>query len=428
MGKDERSDLRSRGQSRFPAACAIALGVLLLCSGSSVGAVKPGDKISQLSAKTIEGEEVTIDFSGESSPVILTFWSIYCKSCSEELEKVQALVAKYGPEAVRVYAVNEDYDLKRERVSRFLSDLEKRIGKKNFTVLYDEEARIFKTFSLVHMPTLIYIDKDGEVREIIEGFDRGRQRAVISALSKLIEEVTPDRLKEVEGEKYYEVSIRVPVCGIYREGKWVRPVDDSREDRAKSLERATSVAEYLAGREALRMALEDVGVNVSTVNKEPSCVNTFGIEPEMYLGGKDALDLFGETFNTRHFIGREESKNRAEGRFIWTFSVYKANLRKLRDRVMEKGYSPRPSTYVLKFVNADFFNHTEFAEKLPRQIPLVGSLKTVSRDGQIIEDELRCHIADVESLTLALEGLNLERERISAISLGGNVIEIQFLR
>lgn len=428
MGKAVRSERSGPGIGIFTWTFLVALCVVFLHFSICQGASKPGDSIEGLTARTIDGDEVKIEFSADSSPVILTFWSIYCKSCSEELEKVQALVAKYGFETVRVYAVNEDYDLKKERVSKFLNNLEKRIGKIKFTILYDEGAEIFKSFSLIHMPTLIYIKGDGEVREIIEGFDRGRQRAVISALSKLIEEVAPEKLKEVEEEKYYEVATRVPICGIYREGKWVRPVDDSREEQQKSLERASSVSEYLARRAALRMALEDVGINVYHAEKEPSCLNSYGIEPEMYLGEKDALDLFMEVFTMRQFISREENKSRGGERFVQTFSVFKANLRRLREKVIEKGYSPRPSTYVLKFVNAGFFNHAEFMDKLPRQVPLIGSLKTVSRDGQLIEDELRCHIGDVNNLTVALENLNLERERISATLLGGNVIEIQFLR
>ncbi|RMG57054.1 MAG: TlpA family protein disulfide reductase [Deltaproteobacteria bacterium] len=425
MGK--RSDGSAFGRTFLIFLLAVSIGFSLVFPGRGA-AVETGTKVKAFVGETLSGEKVEVDFAQGAPPVILTFWSIYCRSCTEELEKIQALVEKYGSERVRVYAVNEDTEVLKKRVGKFLTAFEEKLGKLSFTVLYDQGEKLLKKFSVLHLPTLLYVDGDGTVREVIEGFEPGRQRAVISALSLLLEEVSPEVLRKVEEEKYYEVHVRVPVCGVYRDGTWVRPLDDTREGREGSLKRSMDLADSLALREVVVRALKDVGIELLSTEKDLSCLKPYGMDHRLVAGEEDAYDAFIRDWDLRDAIKREEETRLDRGKFVEGFYTFRVNLQVLQELIVDAGYSLKPVTYVLKYVNPSLYSHLAFVSRIPGDVPLVSGVKRVERNGQVVEDELVCYVPSPDVLMEKLEKINLERERVTAEYLGGNVVEIQFWR
>ncbi len=395
---------------------------------ASAKELERGKKVKSISGVTLGGEKVVIEFEKGNPPAILTFWSMYCRSCMEELEKLQALVEKYSPDKVRVYAINEDSDMLKKRVEKFLGEFSERLGGFKFKVLYDEEGKIFKSLSLLHLPTLIYLDGDGTVREIIEGFEAGRQRAVISALTILLREVSPEKLRVVEEEKYYEVRVEVPVCGVYLDDKWVRPVDDSREERDDSLNRSMELADEMALREVVKRALNDIGIKLYERKKDLSCVKPYGIDHHLRAGDDDGYDEFIRDWDLRDVLALEDVTKIDRGRFVEGYYQYRVNLRQLQQKIVDSGYTLRPVTFILKYVNPSLYSHRVFSRALPTSIPLVSSINHIMKNGQVVEDEIVCYTSDPDLLVERLEGVRMERERVTAEFLGGNMVEIQFWR
>ena len=115
-------------------------------------------------------------------------------------------------------------------------------------------------FSVVHLPTLVYIGADGVVREVIEGYERGRELAVLASIEKLIGEVSAEQLKEVRAEAVYDLEVVSPICGTYRDGEWFRPLDLDESGRPEAIARARAGGEEYLRREAIRLALADLGI------------------------------------------------------------------------------------------------------------------------------------------------------------------------
>ncbi|MGE5664744.1 MAG: TlpA disulfide reductase family protein, partial [Deltaproteobacteria bacterium] len=101
-----------------------------------------GKKAPDFSGKQVNGESLSLSSYRGKVPVILTFWSIYCKSCTEEMAALERLYRKYGPEKVAVIAVNEDGDVGLGRVRNFLARFTGPGGetKLSFPLFFDEKS------------------------------------------------------------------------------------------------------------------------------------------------------------------------------------------------------------------------------------------------------------------------------------------------
>ena len=140
---------------------------VVLAGGTAIAAPKlmVGKKAPEFTGAKPFGPAITIaQFQGKV-PVILTFWSIYCKSCVEEMASLQRLYEKYGPGKVTVVAVNEDSELGQGRVKAFLDRFASSPegGKLTFPIVFDAKGEIFEKYRVLHLPTLVYIDRDGTV-------------------------------------------------------------------------------------------------------------------------------------------------------------------------------------------------------------------------------------------------------------------------
>ena len=112
------------------------------------------------------------------------------------------------------------------------------------------------------LPTLVYIDKEGTVREVIEGFGPGKEMAVAAAIDRLLAGFSPESLRGATADAMFDLEGTAPVCGVYRDGKWYRPLDLDESGRPEAVARARARGEEYLTRQAIRMALSDIGVSL----------------------------------------------------------------------------------------------------------------------------------------------------------------------
>ena len=135
-----------------------------------------------MAARTLGGEVVRLaDYVG-SNVVLLEFWSIFCKSCVEEMPRIQRLQERYGPQGLAVLSVNTDV-FSASRVRKFL----RKVGfSPSFPVLRDPRQEIAEAYGVEVLPVTVIIDKRGWIRLYQEGYRPGDERRLERVVRRLL--------------------------------------------------------------------------------------------------------------------------------------------------------------------------------------------------------------------------------------------------
>ncbi|MDD5762146.1 MAG: TlpA disulfide reductase family protein, partial [bacterium] len=277
---------------RFAACVAAACLILFGTAAFPAPKDRVGKPAPDFKGSSPFGKPVSLSAFRGKAPTILTFWSIYCTTCVEEMAGLQKLYEKYGPGGVAVVAVNEDADVGVERVKAFLErSAASPDGKFTFDILFDGKGDVLRAYGVSSLPTLFFIDREGTVREVVNGVGEGRERRVLSAIGKLVGAVEPGGLREAAAEASFDLDAKVPLCGTYRDGKWYRPLDLD-ETRQDVVARARAEGEEYLRREAVRRALLLLGVTLHRQDRTPACRAEYGTELRSLYYRKDPLDRF----------------------------------------------------------------------------------------------------------------------------------------
>jgi thiol-disulfide isomerase/thioredoxin len=110
----------------------------------------------------LDGVRVALaDFSGR--PIIINFWASWCKPCRTEMpDLIDAWHKNSG--ALEILAVNLTDQEKRKNVARFVAEFGL-----PFPVLLDVRGKVRELYSLVLLPTTVFLDSDGVVRTVHSG-------------------------------------------------------------------------------------------------------------------------------------------------------------------------------------------------------------------------------------------------------------------
>jgi peroxiredoxin len=411
---------------------AMILAVCFVVSGVSAYPA-PGDLVGKpapmFSGKQVSGEPLALkNFLGKG-PVILTFWSIYCKSCTEEMSALQRLSDKYGKEKLSVIAVNEDGDVGIDRVRNFLERFSKKGGepKLTFPILFDKKEKVFNQYSVVHLPTLVYIGRDGKVREVIEGYDRGKELAVLASIEKLIGEVSPGTLKEVTAEAVYDLDIVAPICGTYRDGKWFRPLDLDETGRPEAIARARAEGEEHLRREAIRLALAELGISLRGKSRIPECAVSYGLEIRTPRREPDTIDLLIARLNLPRVIDVVDQETIERDRGLVLYRRIKIHLQALQEQLGRLGYTRAKNVVRVRFVRASPLEERSFVEAVQTQFPYLSEIRKepTRRGGR--EYQVFSHAAP-DQVVETMRGLDVGPRKLSVDLLPGDIAEVAMWR
>ncbi len=110
-------------------------------------------------------------------PVWINFWATWCPPCQEETPVLRDTYEKYrddGLELVAVSVQDTTLDDVRQYVERY--GLE-------YTIGFDASSAVFNSYQAWVLPTQIFIDRDGVVREVVLGkITREQADAIIEPL------------------------------------------------------------------------------------------------------------------------------------------------------------------------------------------------------------------------------------------------------
>jgi len=374
------------------------------------------------------GAPVSLEQFRGKVPLILTFWSIYCKTCVEEMAGLQKLYEKYGPEKVAVTAVNEDGDVGVDRVKAFLDQSAASPGGRfTFPILFDGKGEVFRAYGVSRLPTLFFIEPGGAVKSVIEGFEPGKELAVMSAIEKLLGTVGPEALEEAAGEAAFDLNAAVPLCGTYRDGKWYRPLDLD-ETRQDVVARARAEGEEYLRREAVRLALQQLGVSLYDGNPPPGCQAPYGIELRSIHRKKDALSIFVGKLNLPRVLEVDAQETVEQEREIGMYRRIKVFLPALREQLARDGFSLNPVEIRLRFARASHFEEHALVEALSTQFPYLSSIRRMTPHVRGRAEYLLVSHSTPGKVVEGMRGLDVGTRKLSVELLQGGILEVSVWR
>lgn len=122
-------------------------------------AIRVGDTPPEISGKDLQGKDISLS-QLKGKVVILYFWTNSC--CGDILKMLQPFQSGSKDKGLAVLAVNVGDS--QETVESYVKNYAL-----TFTMLRDENSKLFKQYHLFGFPTIFILDKNGVVREKIQG-------------------------------------------------------------------------------------------------------------------------------------------------------------------------------------------------------------------------------------------------------------------
>ena len=141
-----------------------ALGTMNMFTGSQV--LRSGDRVPDFTLVNLDGDRVRFsDLEGQV--VVLNFWATWCPPCRREIPLLDTVQTEYKSRGLSVVGLNVGEDP--EAVRRFIESMgveypiwvdgpDKQMG-------YDSTQGIHRRFGGVGLPTTIFVDPAGIVRD-----------------------------------------------------------------------------------------------------------------------------------------------------------------------------------------------------------------------------------------------------------------------
>ena len=160
----------------------------ILCLGAGLLTLPQCAKKSKESAaardftlKTLEGEEVTLT-SLRGKVVLLDFWATWCSPCREAVPHLVALHKRYREKGLVLIGMSADKG-EEAAVRRFV----KAMDIPYMIIIAPDD--LIRGYGVTALPTTVFIDRQGRIRERIIGFNSG----IGKQLAERAEELTSER-------------------------------------------------------------------------------------------------------------------------------------------------------------------------------------------------------------------------------------------
>ena len=153
-----------------------ALFVLPAFATTSSGPA-PAFQLSGRGGKTIDLSQ----FKGQV--VMINFWATWCGPCRQEMPLLEDIYKKYKPMGFTLIGIN--VEPKSGDPEGWLSKLPKPV---TFPVAFDVDSKVSKLYKVAGMPTTVFIDRKGNVREIHKSYKPGDENYYLTQIRSLLKE------------------------------------------------------------------------------------------------------------------------------------------------------------------------------------------------------------------------------------------------
>ena len=156
---------------------ALAAAFVLPAFATSSAGPAPAFQLSGRGGKTID----LTQFKGQV--VMINFWATWCGPCRAEMPLLEDIYKKYKPMGFTLIGVN--VEPASGDPEGWLSKLPKPV---TFPVAYDVDSKVSKLYKVAGMPTTVFIDRKGNVREIHKSYKSGDENLYLTQIRALLKE------------------------------------------------------------------------------------------------------------------------------------------------------------------------------------------------------------------------------------------------
>lgn len=149
-----------------------------------IGNIALGEPAPDFSLPDIDGNRVSLSEFRERKVVVLAFWTIWCSSCDDVLDRLQKLSVQFGDRGVEFLPVNVGQDP--AVVRGYLEELSGKFNRRyredvpwdEYTLgaLTDLRGEIRERYGLPGIPVLAIAGTDGRIIHIESGFPSSDRR------------------------------------------------------------------------------------------------------------------------------------------------------------------------------------------------------------------------------------------------------------
>jgi len=402
-----------------------AEGQNIISESSSADLLAIGTTAPAFSLLDILGRPVDMGQYLGKFPIVLSFWSIYCDSCVNEMLALQKLENKYKGERLVILAINEDIRVPSDRIRRFIERLEKFRGKITYPLLYDEGSQVFNAFRASTLPTLVLIDREGNITGYSRGFDPEKEFDLLARIESLVEGqdgqtiVTPGRPEEKT--EFITVMGEAALCGFFDSNGWRKSFSGS-DSFDQEMELTRELARRTATRHTITESVRLLGIKLYSLESMKGCISPNGIHLS-----RDPFDTKDPTSNLlglinypRFFETIQEQEKLIDKTYYSTRQV-RVSMDSLASELESLGYLFQPLQITFTYVNMSPLDQKEFFVSLLANSKYIGHVEppefTPHSTSQIFKIYTSTHKFIDEILDIDFGNLKVFVEEVTAASL-----------
>tara|TARA_Y100000588_G_C13891662_1_gene768950 strand:+ start:243 stop:767 length:525 start_codon:yes stop_codon:yes gene_type:complete len=137
--------------------------------------------IPNLKIRMLDGSKTTIHQLVEEGPLMIDFWATWCVPCKKVMKFLDDFHQEFEPDGFKVLMINTDTPRSVGKVKSYV-----RAQDYQFLVGMDPNKTISKKLNGMVMPTLILVDKGGEIKWRHQGYLPGEEVEIKNQIEMLI--------------------------------------------------------------------------------------------------------------------------------------------------------------------------------------------------------------------------------------------------
>ena len=346
---------------------------------SSSELLATGTKAPAFIIPDIEDRPFDIEQYLGKSPLVISFWSIYCDSCVDEMLALQKLEDKYQGQGLVILAVNEDIQVPLNRIRRFVERLEKFRGKITYPLLFDEGSEVFNAFKVSTLPTLVLIDRQGNIAGYSRGFDPEGETDLLASVEALVKgQDRQTAARPSERSEFITVMGEAALCGFFDSSGWRKSFSGS-DSFEQEMEITRDLSRRAATRQVVTEAMRMLGIKLYAVEPMKGCISPNGIHLSRDpFDTKDPTSNLLSLINYSDFFETIEEQEMLIDKTDYVTRQVRISIDSLMSELKSLGYLFEPLRITFTYVNMSPLDQKEFLLSLLASSKFVGQFETPS--------------------------------------------------
>jgi len=150
-------------------------------SGSAPAEKKSLSTAPDFTGKGVDGKTYQLKELLKNGPVLLDFWTTWCKPCMVELPKLQEVYEKYKDRGFTLVGIPSDDQKSAAKIKPMIQS-----KKFNFPNVPDTDRKIGNLYNVRNFPTTVLIAPDGSISVVAQGYRPGDEKELEEKIAALL--------------------------------------------------------------------------------------------------------------------------------------------------------------------------------------------------------------------------------------------------